>query len=75
MAQLQVLCIPIKTKAALATPVNLGSDEARTLIQAYASEAAAYFRPKWPVNLEHEFSLTEAKKLLAKKDEENPAEE
>ena len=57
------------------TPVNLGSEEAQALIQTYASAAAGHFRSKWPVNLEHEFSLAEAKKLLAKKDDENPAEE
>jgi CRISPR-associated protein Csb1 len=57
------------------TPVNLESEQARTLIQTYASAAAAHFRPKWPAILEYEFSLAEAKKLLAKKDDEAPAEE
>jgi CRISPR-associated protein Csb1 len=56
-------------------PVNLGSAEARTLIQTYASTAAAHFRPKWPTQLEYEFNLTAAKKLLAKKDDLNPSEE
>ena len=56
-------------------PVNLGSAEARTLIQTYASTAAAHFRPKWPTQLEYEFNLNAAKKLLAKKDDLNPSEE
>lgn len=55
-------------------PVNLGSVEARTQIQTYASGAAEHFRPKWPKELEHKFDLKEAKKLLAKKDEENSGE-
>jgi hypothetical protein len=49
--------------------VDLGSDEARTLVHSYASTAATHFRPKWPKTLEHRFDLKEAKKLLAKKDE------
>jgi CRISPR-associated protein Csb1 len=56
-------------------PVDLGSAEARTLIQTYASTAAAHFRPKWPTQLEYEFNLNAAKKLLAKKDDLNPSEE
>lgn len=55
--------------------VDLGSDEARALIQTYASTEAAHFRPRWPRTLEHVFDLNEAKKLLAKKDEETPTEE
>ncbi len=47
---------------------------------AYAKEAAAPFKAKWPkkdgtdLPLEHEFNLAEAKKLLAKKDDDAPAE-
>lgn len=48
---------------------------------AYASIAAASFRTKWPKDktgkdlpLEHEFDLAAAKKLLAKKDDNTPAE-
>jgi CRISPR-associated protein Csb1 len=49
---------------------------------AYAMAAAEPFKAKWPNTLrnngepvlEHEFNLDEAKKLLAKKDDEAPAE-
>jgi CRISPR-associated protein Csb1 len=48
---------------------------------AYAKAAAAPFKEKWPKDkegkalpLEHEFDLAEAKKLLAKKDDDVPAE-
>ena len=47
---------------------------------AFAMAAAAPFKDKWPKDtegkplaLEHEFNLAEAKKLLAKKDEDAPA--
>jgi CRISPR-associated protein Csb1 len=55
--------------------VALGSPEAQMLIQRYASTAADHFRPKWPAKLSHAFDLKEARKLLAKKDEESPGEE
>lgn len=54
-------------------PVNLGSVDARTLIQSYAATGAEHFKPRWPKKLEHEFDLKEAKKLLAKKGEEDAA--
>jgi len=48
---------------------------------AYASAAAESFKEKWPKDkegndlpLEHEFNLEEAKRLLAKKDDDAPAE-
>jgi CRISPR-associated protein Csb1 len=48
---------------------------------AYASVAAVSFKAKWPKDkegkdlpFEHEFNLPEAKKLLAKKDDDTPAE-
>jgi CRISPR-associated protein Csb1 len=48
---------------------------------AYATAAAAPFKAKWPKDtegeplpMEHEFDLAEAKKLLAKKDDDVPAE-
>ncbi len=56
------------------TTVDLGSDASRTLIQTYASDTANHFRSKWPNEVEHDFNLDEAKKLLAKKDEETPEE-
>jgi CRISPR-associated protein Csb1 len=45
---------------------------ARDEVVAFATAAAAPFKDKWPKNLalEHEFNLAEAKKLLAKKDDE-----
>lgn len=55
--------------------VSLGSVEARTQIQTYASKAAKHFWPNWPKELVHKFDLKEAKKLLGKKDEESPGEE
>jgi CRISPR-associated protein Csb1 len=41
----------------------------------YTSIAATHFKAQWPNNLtlEHDFNLAEAKRLLAKKDEEGPA--
>ncbi|HEY0465890.1 MAG TPA: type I-U CRISPR-associated RAMP protein Csb1/Cas7u [Polyangiaceae bacterium] len=49
-------------------------------LEAYASAAAAPFKDKWPKDkdgkplaLEHEFNLAEAKKLLAKKDDDAQA--
>lgn len=50
--------------------VNLASDEAGKVILSYASAAAEHFKPRWPAQLEHAFDLREAKKLLAKKGEE-----
>jgi CRISPR-associated protein Csb1 len=57
------------------TKVNLGSTTARTAILQFALDAAEPFREKWPKELEHQFNLAEAKKLLAKKDEDNPDED
>lgn len=52
----------------------------RAQIVAYATTAAAPFKAKWPkdkegkaLSLEHKFDLAEAKKLLAKKDDDAPA--
>jgi CRISPR-associated protein Csb1 len=58
-----------------ATKVGLGSAKARTVMLQFALDAAKPFREQWPKELEHRFSLAEAKKLLAKKDEEAPDEE
>ncbi len=57
--------------------VGLGSAEARAVMLRFALDAAKPFREQWPKDkeLEHRFSLAEAKKLLAKKDEETPDEE
>ena len=55
--------------------VDLESDAAQTLIQLYAVAKAAHFRPRWPQTLEYSFDLKEAKKLLAKQDDENANED
>lgn len=57
------------------TKVNLGSKAAQAIILQFTLDAAKLFREKWPKELEHKFDLAEAKKLLAKKDEDNPDEE
>lgn len=57
------------------TKVNLGSKSAHPTVLQFTLDAAKLFREKWPKELEHKFDLTEAKKLLAKKDEDNPDEE
>lgn len=55
-------------------PVELSSDAARVCIHAYALNAAQHFKPKWPSILEYSFDIKEAKRLLAKKEEESPDE-
>lgn len=57
--------------------VNLGSDAANSVLLKYALDAStAFFKDgKIPAPREHQFDLSEAKKLLAKKDEENPSED
>jgi CRISPR-associated protein Csb1 len=57
------------------TRVNLGSKAAQAIILQFTLDAAKPFREKWSKELEHKFDLAEAKKLLAKKDEDNPDEE
>jgi hypothetical protein len=52
-----------------------GSDQAQVVIERYASAGAAHFRPSWPESSEYHFDLGEAKKLLAKKDDEAPLED
>jgi len=56
------------------TQIDLASAQAQTMIRSYASDQAEHFRDKWPEVVEHHFNLNEAKKLLAKKDEETPEE-
>ncbi len=65
------------------TKVNLGSKTAQATILQFTLDGAKGFleskdtqKNGWPPKpAEHQFSLTEAKKLLAKKDEDNPVEE
>ncbi len=59
------------------TPVSL---PVHAELVTFAATAAAPFREKWPKDengaplaLEHDFNLAEAKKLLAKKDDDDPA--
>jgi CRISPR-associated protein Csb1 len=52
------------------TDVNLASDAARKELLKYAEAAVAPFRNDWPKTLLHKFDLKEAKKLLAKKDDD-----
>lgn len=51
------------------TPISLDT----AMISAYAKAAADHFRSSWPHvdSLKHEFDITEAKELLAKKSAEN----
>lgn len=58
-----------------AAGTNLGSTAAATVIRRFTLAAAEPFRKKWPEKLEYLFSLAEAKKLLAKKDDDTPDEE
>lgn len=51
------------------SPVDLASKESHKIILEYAQGAAAHFKPHWPKELEHNFNLAEAKKLLAKQDD------
>lgn len=50
--------------------VDLASSTARALVLGYARAAAEPFRSQWPTTLEYAFDIREAKKLLAKKDED-----
>jgi CRISPR-associated protein Csb1 len=52
-------------------PLDLGP-EARKVIFRFTLETVKPFRDQWPKPTEYKFDLNEAKKLLAKKDEDNP---
>ena len=54
---------------------NLGSAATRAVVRQFALDAAGPFRDKWPKESEYRFDLAEAKKLLAKKDNDTPDEE
>lgn len=45
----------------------------KSVIEQYVKNAAKHFRPKWPETLQFTFDLKEAKKLLPKKAEGEPA--
>lgn len=51
-------------------PVDLTSGTAQGVINAYATSAAKMLKPSWPKTLVYTFDLKEAKKLCAKKTEE-----
>jgi CRISPR-associated protein Csb1 len=53
------------------TPLDLGPD-ARKVIFQFTLDNVKSFRDQWPKTTEYRFDLNEAKKLLAKKDEDNP---
>jgi CRISPR-associated protein Csb1 len=57
-----------------AAKVNLGT-AARAAVLRFTLDAAGPFREKWPKVLEHQFDVAEAKKLLAKKDDDVADEE
>ena len=50
--------------------VDLESDNARTELLKYAEAAVEPFKANWPEALMHKFDLKEAKKLVAKKTDE-----
>lgn len=51
-------------------PVDLVSESAQESVLKYAKEVVKPFKHKWPKGLSHRFDIKEAKKLLAKKAEE-----
>jgi len=54
--------------------VDLLSNVAQQNLLDYADKEANKFRPRWPKTLVHKFDLKEAKKLLAKKEEDEESE-
>lgn len=53
------------------TPVDLTSEDARKTLFTYAKDAVKPFIDSWPKERSYKFDLAEAKKLLAKKSEED----
>jgi CRISPR-associated protein Csb1 len=53
-------------------PIDLASSTAQDMLLEYAEAAARVLRPEWPQDLVHKFDLNEAKRLLAKKTEDEP---
>ena len=51
-------------------PFDLSSENAKETLLNYAKEAVRPFREEWPEKLSYKFDLKEAKKLLAKKTED-----
>ena len=52
------------------TPVDLTSENAQMVLRTYAEDAVKPFVNSWPKEMSYKFDLAEAKKLLAKKSEE-----
>ena len=50
-----------------AKPIDLSSEDAKSTLLKYATEAAKPFKEEWPAEMNFQFDLREAKKLLAKK--------
>jgi CRISPR-associated protein Csb1 len=51
-------------------PIDLASKAAQEILFRYAEDSVGPFKPNWPRELVYKFDLKEAKKLLAKKAEE-----
>jgi len=56
-------------------PIDLASEDAQKLLLSYAKNVVKPFQSKWPETLAYQFDIKEAKKLLAKKDEDEQGEE
>jgi len=56
-------------------PQQISFENSGAIIEAHMKAAVEYFKVKWPQNLDYEFNIDEAKKLLTKKgeQEETPA--
>jgi CRISPR-associated protein Csb1 len=54
-------------------PMPIALANAHETVKTYTQEALKHFKDKWPSALEYEFNIAEAKKLLAKKTEEEEA--
>lgn len=52
------------------TPVDLTSEDAQKVLLTYAKDAVKPFVDSWPKKMSYKFDLAEAKKLLAKKPQE-----
>ena len=52
-------------------PIDLSSEDAQKSLLDYAKEAVKPFSAEWPEELIYKFDLNEAKKLLAKKIEDD----
>ncbi len=51
-------------------PQQISFENSGAIIKEHMKESVEYFKGKWPKDLDYEFNIAEAKKLLAKKGEE-----